>query len=184
LASKDAGLHKRSSNSSKKKKKGSSKKEPNGTDVPANALADAANAQQQALLSPQPQRVPSLRPVPPQQFRLRVSLANNGNGNGNENSGSPRSGRTTGSPAPSPSMSPLSALLRSPSPPHQFPLRDPSDPAGSKQFLASFRLGGRDIVINPLHVYLCEIPIKYFTYFSVGFNACAVCPLMFQWLQI
>lgn len=61
-------------------------------------------------------------------------------------------------------------------------LLDPADP--SQTPLASFTLAGRSIVINPMHVYLVEIPVKFVTYFAVGFNAVAVCPALFHLLGL
>lgn len=137
-----------------------------GAEVAASASASApagpTSASGAALLRP--------KPLPPQQFRLSV-LTSSGSGGGVGNQ------LRSGSPPPSP----LEALLRAPSPPHSM-LLDPSDP--SQTPLASFTLAGRSIVINPMHVYLVEIPVKFVTYFAVGFNAVAVCPALFHLLGL
>ena len=114
------------------------------------------------------------RPVarPPQQFRLRVET-----------------GAFAAAVDPSAKLdlsrpsSPLDALLHGSSPPHTLRVSsDPTDP--SSPALACFEAAGRTWFINPLHVYLVEVPIKYVTYFSVGFNAVFVCPLVFARMGI
>lgn len=117
----------------------------------------------------------ALRPVarPPQQFRLRVET-------GAFAAASADPSAKLDLPRPS---SPLDALLHGSSPPHTLRVSsDPADP--SSPALACFEAAGHTWFINPLHVYLVEVPIKYVTYFSVGFNAVLVCPLVFAKLGI
>lgn len=113
------------------------------------------------------------RPVarPPQQFRLRVETGA---------FAAPTKSAKLDLSRPS---SPLDALLHGSSPPHTLSVSsDPADP--NSPTLACFEAAGRTWFINPLHVYLVEVPIKFCTYFSVGFNAAFVCPLVFARLGI
>ena len=122
-----------------------------------------------------------LRPLPPQQFRLRLQpgtvFASP--------SASPKKG--SGSGSESRPCSPLDALLNSPRPAHRL-LVDPSRGGGGSggAVLASWKdpASGRHLTVNPFHIYLVEIPTKFATYFAVGFNAVLTCPRIFHWLGL
>jgi membrane-associated phospholipid phosphatase len=133
------------------------------------------------LISPQPHR-----PLPPAQFRLDASISRNKSTSpGHRSASTPPGIRIDelnsiippNNHSSSPAMTNLRVFLHSPSPQHKLALADAPS-------LASFNLDGKELIINPMHVYLCEIPIKYVTYFAVGFNAVCTCPIIFQWIGI
>jgi len=136
---------------------------------------------------PSPVAIPSsvasandrLTPVPPLQFRF-----------GQSGLGQPCPVGVSGlAPCPSP----ISALLSTfssakslvhpststpqPSPRHKLLPATDTHPC-LVEFLHA--ASGRTFVINPLHIYLIEVPIKFVTYFAVGFNAVFTVPLLFK----
>jgi sphingosine-1-phosphate phosphatase 1 len=142
-----------------------------------NAKNRLSSATRGSMLSPKPDLgsvVQAALLQPPQQFRLSV----------------PTSQRTMPTIKDASSQrrttSPFGALLQSPLTGESIgaPGVDEDTTPAPAYPLVCLRVRGHRILINPFHVYIIEVPIKYATYFSVGFNACATIPIIFHLLGI